>query len=182
LLPDNDFGKSFKPHFFIKNNTTMKKQSIFFVFALPLAVAAQSLSPTVVASAGNHASAGTVQLSYTVGEVAVTTATGGSSILTQGFHQPVDVSVGITEGTFEGRINVFPNPANREVFVEAASDYQSIKGVLTDMQGKVVKEFTMLGTEKTSIDVESYAAATYHLSLSGADNKFRKTFTLIINR
>jgi len=160
----------------------MKKQSIFLAIALPLAAAAQSLSPTVVASAGNHASAGTVQLSYTVGEVAVTTATGGSSILTQGFHQPVDVSTGITEGVFEGRISVFPNPANREVFVEAESDYQNIKGVLTDMQGKVVKEFTMLGKDKTSINVEEYAAATYHLSLSGSDKKFRKTYTLIVNR
>jgi len=160
----------------------MKKQSIFLAIALPMAALAQSLSPTVVASAGNHAVAGNVQLSYTVGEVVVTTATGGSSILTQGFHQPVDVSVGITEGNFEGRISVFPNPASREVFVEAESEYQNIQGTLTDMQGRVVKEFTMQGKDKTSFNVEEYAAATYHLSLTGSGNKFRKTYSIIVNR
>jgi len=160
----------------------MKKKAILLAFALPMAVAAQSLSPTVVASAGKHTSNANLQLSYTVGEVAVTTATGGSSILTQGFHQPLEVNTGITEGSFEGRISVFPNPTSRELFVETESEYGKINGVIVDIQGRIVKEFTMLGKDKTSINVEEYAAATYQLSLVGADKKFRKTFSIIINK
>ena len=50
-------------------------------------LAAQSLSPTVIASAGGTGTAGGVTLSWTVGETAVRTLDNGTNILTQGFHQ-----------------------------------------------------------------------------------------------
>ncbi|QQS30849.1 MAG: hypothetical protein IPM47_07970 [Sphingobacteriales bacterium] len=49
---------------------------------------AQSLSPQVVASGGGYGTGGGYTLSYTVGEPVIATLSGGSNILTQGFHQP----------------------------------------------------------------------------------------------
>lgn len=57
------------------------------VAALP-ATAQLQLSRQVIGSTGNYSTAGGISISSTVGEPAVTTLTGGSSILTQGFQQP----------------------------------------------------------------------------------------------
>ena len=160
----------------------MKKQFIYLAFALPFSAAAQSLSPTVVASAGNHASAGNVQLSYTVGEVAVTTLSGGSNILTQGFNQPIEVSTGITEGVFEGSIKVYPNPAAHELHIEANTSSEAIAVVLTDMNGRVAITTTISGEATEVINVAQLAAAPYQLTLIGSENAFRKTHQIIINR
>lgn len=160
----------------------MKKQSIFLTLALPLAAAAQSLSPTVVASAGNHASAGNVQLCYTVGEVAVTTVSGGSSIITQGFHQPIEVTSGIAEGEIPGNIKVFPNPASHEVFVETELQSEQLTAAITDLQGRIVRELSIHQNGTHSILVDDLAAAGYQLTLYGTHKKFRKTFNIIINR
>lgn len=47
----------------------------------------QSIERQVIGSSGNTLSNGTVSLDFTVGELAVTTITDGSVVLTQGFHQ-----------------------------------------------------------------------------------------------
>jgi hypothetical protein len=49
---------------------------------------AQTLSPSVIASAGNSFSSAQFSLDYTLGETFVTTLSNESNILTQGFHQP----------------------------------------------------------------------------------------------
>ena len=52
-----------------------------------LHVNAQSIERQVIGSAGTTLSNGTVSLDFTVGELAVTTITDGTTTLTQGFHQ-----------------------------------------------------------------------------------------------
>ena len=49
---------------------------------------AQSLSPSVIASAGSSFTSAQFSMDYTLGETFVTTLSNGSNILTQGFHQP----------------------------------------------------------------------------------------------
>ena len=49
---------------------------------------AQSITPSVVGSAGGSGTAGATTLSWTVGEMSVSTLNNGSNILTQGYHQP----------------------------------------------------------------------------------------------
>ncbi len=70
----------------------MKTFKHLFVIAIcslfSFSVFAQSLSPQVVASGGGYATGGGYSLSYTIGEPVTATLTGGSNILTQGFHQP----------------------------------------------------------------------------------------------
>jgi len=47
----------------------------------------QSISSSVVASAGGYSEAGEISLSWTLGELAVETFTASELILTQGFQQ-----------------------------------------------------------------------------------------------
>ena len=163
----------------------MKTYITVLLLCVSAALSAQNFEITreVIAAAGSSDTVGNLLLEYTIGETgAIEVFKNQDFELSQGFHQNVEISTGISEGTFEGRISVFPNPASREVFVEAESEYQNIQCTLTDMQGRVVKEFTMQGKDKTSFNVEEYAAATYHLSLTGSGNKFRKTYSIIVKR
>jgi hypothetical protein len=59
---------------------------ILALFITP--VCAQSLSPSVIASAGSSFTSAQFSMDYTLGETFVTTLSNGSNILTQGFHQP----------------------------------------------------------------------------------------------
>jgi len=87
----------------------MKKFSIIIIGGLlSFAVAAQSLSPEVIASSGDYYENANASLSWTLGEIATETYSGGSNILTQGFQQPIGVTVkGVDilvflEGPFSG--------------------------------------------------------------------------------
>ncbi len=77
---------------------------------------AQSLTPFVVASAGDYFvnTTANASLSFTVGEMAmVETFQNTNNILTQGFHQPEEAQVNIGEGAdYINEFHVFPNPAS----------------------------------------------------------------------
>ena len=63
------------------------------VVLFPLFLSAQSVSPQVVASSGDYYQGANASLSWTLGEIATETYSNGSVILTQGFQQPVTVSI-----------------------------------------------------------------------------------------
>jgi hypothetical protein len=72
----------------------MKTFTIFLsVVLLPFFLMAQSVSPQVVTSSGDFYQGTNASLSWTLGEIATETYSNGSTILTQGFQQPVSVSI-----------------------------------------------------------------------------------------
>lgn len=90
----------------------MNKYLVFYFIALLLyghtiALQAQSLSPVVIASGGSTYTAGGYSLDFTVGETLTATLSGGSNIVTQGFHQPSSAATTCAvkiwlEGPFNG--------------------------------------------------------------------------------
>lgn len=68
------------------------KKRIFYIFLaiqmMSLNMLAQTLSPFVLSSAGQSASAGGAQLSWNLGETFTSTASNSQNILTHGFEQP----------------------------------------------------------------------------------------------
>ena len=95
------------------------KKPISFIAAICFvtisAVAQVSLTPSVVSSGGGYAESGNISLSWTLGELAVTTLTGGDMILTQGFQQPFDIGVGFQKDQVNWGISVYPNPVGDEL-------------------------------------------------------------------
>ena len=72
----------------------MKKISIIIIGGLlSFAVTAQSLSPEVIASSGDYYENANASLSWTLGEISTETYSAGGNILTQGFQQPIGVTV-----------------------------------------------------------------------------------------
>ncbi len=76
------------------------------------------LSPTVIASAGNYSEAGGISLSWTLGEIAVTTLQQGDLILTQGFQQSYLLPDGIDLDPIDWQIIAYPNPVKDELKIQ----------------------------------------------------------------
>ncbi len=92
----------------------MKKKLLLFLFLCAgYNIRAQSLSGSVVSTSGAFYANGSGMLSVTIGEMTmVNTFSGGTSILTQGFQQPWDFGVGISELHQTGSFVVYPNPTS----------------------------------------------------------------------
>jgi hypothetical protein len=120
----------------------MKKILLLFLLCgLSLALRAQSLTPTVISTSGAFYSNGTGMLSTTIGELAaVTTLTGGSNILTQGFQQPWDFNVSIPEIHENGlALDVFPNPSSGQFTIALNTEVDSrVSMKVLDVLGKIV--------------------------------------------
>ncbi|MBK8586843.1 MAG: SprB repeat-containing protein [Bacteroidetes bacterium] len=63
------------------------------IFLLPERSYSQSFSPTVISSAGNQVDVGGLSVSSTLGETFTTTLTSGNLMLTQGFQQPIAITL-----------------------------------------------------------------------------------------
>ncbi|MBK5285358.1 MAG: T9SS type A sorting domain-containing protein [Bacteroidia bacterium] len=119
----------------------MKKIYTFILLLASIGSAAQSLTPTVLASSGGFSSNGAGMLSYTIGELAaVTTLSSANNFLTQGFQQPSDFGVyvpAVSEPNFS--MNVYPNPSEGLFYISIkASKNYSLNVAVYDMLGKKV--------------------------------------------
>ena len=101
---------------------------------------AQSLTPFVVASAGDYFvnTNANAALSFTVGEMAmVETFQNTNNILTQGFHQPEEPQVSIGDGVdYINEFLVFPNPAQDHLNVRYRLAFPGqVKLSMVDLHG-----------------------------------------------
>ena len=97
------------------------------ILALPAGVFAQSLAPQVVASGGGSGTVAGVSLDFTVGELVTTTATSGSTTLTQGFQQPpVIETVGRNDAApAAGQLVLYPNPSAGNTFLRVEAQQRA---------------------------------------------------------
>ena len=77
----------------IRKSTMKTTFQILLALMIPGFLVAQSLTPSVIASSGNYFQGSTASLSWTLGEMATETYSAGNVILTQGFQQPINVSI-----------------------------------------------------------------------------------------
>lgn len=79
-----------------------------------------TLSPSVIASAGDYAEVGNISLSWTLGEIAVSTITASDIILTQGFQQSYDIedTTSIDLNPIDWQIIAYPNPVRTEIKIQ----------------------------------------------------------------
>lgn len=135
----------------------------------------QSLERFVIAAGGASVSNTDVQLDYTFGEVAVATLSAGS-ILTQGFHQPGDVSVGITDFKPELlQLEAYPNPTQSILNLSFTSTAPTpFTATVLDVTGrKVGIEINEIATAQwsTAIDVSSLSAGSYYIAINNLQNQ-----------
>jgi len=154
----------------------MKKLLIICMAMLPLVVSGQSLDRQVIGSAGDYTSAGNVQLSWTVGEVAITTASSGNLVITQGFQQPDGLVIGIESPISGLSINLFPNPTQDIVVLKLNSkEAQELQLQWYDMLGQLVGDMqtaSVHGEYSREFDLSHFAPGTYFLVMRDKQSRF----------
>lgn len=131
------------------------------------------LSPTVIASAGNYAETDNISISWTLGEVAVSTLQQGDIILTQGFQQPYTSGTGITNDPINWQITAYPIPAtdhiNLQFDIPAEEDFFI---EIQDITGKIISQLQykqVYPGDVIPVEVSSYTSGVYFFRISTLD-------------
>ncbi|MCB9185764.1 MAG: T9SS type A sorting domain-containing protein [Flavobacteriales bacterium] len=158
----------------------MKFLTVLSLVSLPFLSMSQSISPEVIASAGEHFDNGTVQLSWTLGEVMIDTYDNGTNILTQGFHQTELTVTAIEETLADIRLNIYPNPTSEYLNIELGNNEKDISLQLFDMSGKLVhKDVINAYNTKYVLPMQSVATGKYLVRMQTEDGKMNSTHQVV---
>ncbi len=148
--------------------------------SLLLFIAHEGKSQYVIGSIGGEGNAGSMNISYTVGEAAITTIENDGTILTQGFHQPsYEVVSAIQETFLPGAIRVFPNPTSSNLQVQLEGvELENITISLRDVLGRSIL------TSKTDAaiwqtDLSGLASGYYLLTVADLKNHQSNSFKIL---
>lgn len=108
-------------------------------------LSAQSLSPTVVATAGETYTSPTVNVEWTLGELMIESYA-GTLVLTQGFHQPTVQITSLKDlAASLGTIKVYPNPTTSSLSIESEK-HGNLQVALWDMNGRLLLQKRLSAT------------------------------------
>ncbi len=142
----------------------------------------QSITPTVLSPAGNDFSNATFSVSTTFGEMtAVTTITGGSSIITQGFHQEPDMatSINTVQLDLEG-ISVYPNPTKGILTLEIENTgNENYHYYVYNVIGEVMME-KQITPGLSKIDISKMIKGVYFVQVKNRSTKQQKTIKVTL--
>ncbi|MCP9236445.1 T9SS type A sorting domain-containing protein [Lewinella sp. JB7] len=147
------------------------------------ALAAQDLTPQVLATGGGTGRTSGLILDWTLGQLVTHTVDLPAGILTQGFHQPDLLIVEANPSALEAgpRVSVFPNPVSAELNVRAsgfaAEEYTVLQ--LLDVRGRMVLERRHVHLlDGLKLDFAHLPASTYTLRVARASGELPQTFTV----
>ena len=152
------------------------KISIIFSMLTGIALNAQNLSQTVIATSGEHFQNGAASLSWTLGEPIINSLENGSLRLTQGFHQPYITVSSLNEVGSDNAIRLYPNPANARLNIDfpQSGEYSAD---LFDVLGRKLQTFKINGSHY-EIDLRDFPAANYIIRCYNIDNKTISSFKI----
>ena len=146
----------------------MKQLLLIPIFTITLNSFGQSLSNEVIGTTGDFYNGTSSSLSWTLGEVMVSSYESSGIMLTQGFHQTYisQNSSSINEnGLFE--VNVFPNPTSSitNISIKDASEVFTIE--LYSLEGKLLFNDSFSGGFIYSLDLLPFERGMYFIKLTG---------------
>ena len=132
-----------------------------------------------IVAAGGDASGTGGSVSYSAGQVDYSTKSGTGGVITEGVHQPFEISVvsGIEENSIDLKAIVYPNPTSDfvELHISDATD-ASLSYELIDIHGKIISK-TPITALVTEIDMASLPNGSYFLKVSDR-KRLIKTFQI----
>jgi len=141
-----------------------------------------SLVNSVIASAGDYQSNGTISLSWTLGEVAVTTLSSGNYTLTQGFQQSWDLGVKVENIKFDWSVQAYPNPVKEHLNIKFTLDKPGKFSIeIMDITGKKIlikKAQTINPNQILELDLSQYKHGIYLLQVYSTDQKLHRVYKI----
>jgi hypothetical protein len=140
-----------------------------------IATYSQNDSPHLVSSAGASDQNGGVSISWSLGEVIVSTTQNH-----QGYQFPIE-SFGLLtaiEDHFDLEVTLFPNPTSDKLYFETNQSLDGIRIELYNSLGQKFDGLINLINNKAEIDFSDLKAGIYFLNVSG-NNKKSSTYKII---
>ena len=132
----------------------------------------------VIGTLGGTYTNSTVEMSFTVGEMIISTENSGAVDLTQGFHQPELALSGIDNLSDPLMISVYPNPTADYINV-SFDDFEGTLYNVRSIDGKLLIAGSMTSSQ-TQIDLSLYERGVYTVEfLNGNKNLRLKTYQII---
>jgi len=135
---------------------------------------AQTLTPEVVASAGDFYTSSSASLSWTVGESMTESFIAGNNILTQGFQQPENLNATVVnKGNIFSEVTAYPNPTRNVLNLYFGNHLDGLLQVeIFDVAGKIVYSSTanVSKENRLRVDLSELQEGLYLMKLSKADN------------
>ena len=132
-----------------------------------------ALEQSVIASGGGYTEGESVSLSWTVGELAITTLTGGDMILTQGFQQSFGFGTGITAQELNWKISAYPSPMIDVLFVKFDVDRAREFWIeIQDVTGRVIileHQKEILPGDIVQLNTSNFTDGIYYLKVFTPD-------------
>jgi hypothetical protein len=162
----------------------MKKLIFPFLICLiwSVEISAQKVYPQILSSSGNSNQTNTMTIEWTLGELSITTISGPTAMITQGFHQPRYVITAINEiSETLGKINVFPNPTSDKVNMNMTFDkIRSVHVGLTDLNGKLLFKKKYVGQNMNeSMSFDNLPNGSYIMNFILDDNNSKQSFIIL---
>ena len=167
------------------------KKNAFLILSLLLAgpaltcMQAQQIHASVNAS-GRNATGSGGSVSYSVGQVFYTTASGTNASVSEGVQQPYEISVftGLKDNTaIDLLYTVYPNPTSGKLTLKLDAttlpDVKSMIYQLYDVNGKLIRS-DQLKEKETSIEMSDLTTSSYYLRIIKS-KKVIKTFKITKN-
>ena len=151
----------------------MKKR--IWLFLLPLCISVGGFAQKVINTTGKSITGNNLQVSYSVGEIAITPFKNGQGSVTQGLLQPFEFRVATNE-PFDQQytLRCFPNPTVGNLTIE--TDYKNFKiWQIVSMNGQVLSEQTF---NYQPLDVANLPVGSHLLILRG-ENNISKTIKIV---
>ena len=147
---------------------------IFFLISYNL------ISQSVISSSGNSNSSDDYTISWTIGELAISTINNSDITLTQGFHQPLIVDVIPTgiESSFLLEMKAFPNPTFDRVIFEGGDPVGIYHIRMIDKLGRILEEKS-LPYEDLFLEMTRYENGTYLVEVIENETGKRKIFNIV---
>ena len=136
---------------------------ILFISIL-CAFAFSASSQRAVLTGGGDASSTGGSISYSIGQVAYSNSTNG--LVTEGVQQPFQIFTVSVDNVFHDfQLNVYPNPTSDELIIALKNFHAGVSAEILSADGSLIHtQFLLSG--QTSVDVSSWAAATYIVRLT----------------
>ena len=159
----------------------MKNHLSKFILLIAIILSGLSLqAQTAISAAGGNGTGSGGSVSYTVGQIVYTTASGSNGSVAQGVQQPYEISVvtGIEATDIDLSFSVYPNPST-DFLILKISNYNQEKYdyKLYNITGSLLLKDKVL-SEETQINVQQMHSGTYFLKIISGYKEV-KTFKII---
>lgn len=161
----------------------MKNILILILSLYTLFIQAQSIERQVVGSVGGQSDSGTMNVDFTLGEVAVQTVQTGSVFLTQGYHQATESTINTEELNVTVQYKMYPNPVTDIIYLELETENNNLETFihLVSIEGKIVdvKKINLDFKNKLSFNIKELSSGTYFIKIFDESLQNKKAIQFI---